>query len=555
MRAAPVRVELLGALLLLVPSALGDSKPLTPASIRGLNPALYDRYEPSSGVDFTCLDGSRSIPWSALNDDYCDCPDGSDEPGTSACEGVVGATFYCKNEGHIPGVILSSRVNDGICDPECCDGSDEWATGACPNRCFEIGKEYRAQREAELKTRKTGAKIRGTYVKWVAGERKRLEDELEKKRAEVLQREVEVERARIALERTEARSKEELEKRKGSPLYTTLLTHRSALTRLRARTSRLEKELEALHNILDELSKGYNPNYQDMAVKAAVVGYGELLNPPQADGTDGTDVKVEEGSEGVGIEDRELDELERKDLEGVLLADLEGMETEAVDDGAGLLWKIDEYIPDALYDSWETVRDLAIEWMIKLGIVGKGAKSGGATTSDGPHVAAAKEAHRELSNQLNRLNNDVRSAQETWAKLSGNEFGRDGEWKKLDGTCVDKVSGDYTYEVCFFGRATQRSNKDSSSNFLGSFTSWNPHAQAGTDEYYTQQLYLNGAKCWNGPMRSATVDLSCGTTNALLSVSEPEKCEYRFKVTSPALCYPVEEGGGAAGAAGVKAEL
>jgi hypothetical protein len=52
------------------------------------------------------------------------------------------------------------------------------------------------------------------------------------------------------------------------------------------------------------------------------------------------------------------------------------------------------------------------------------------------------------------------------------------------------------------------------------------------------------------------VDLSCGTTNALLSVSEPEKCEYRFKVTSPALCYPVEEAGGASsGAAGVKAEL
>jgi hypothetical protein len=39
MRAAPVPVELLGALLLLVPSALGESKPLTPASIRGLNPS------------------------------------------------------------------------------------------------------------------------------------------------------------------------------------------------------------------------------------------------------------------------------------------------------------------------------------------------------------------------------------------------------------------------------------------------------------------------------------------------------------------------------------
>jgi protein kinase C substrate 80K-H len=48
------------------------------------------------------------------------------------------------------------------------------------------------------------------------------------------------------------------------------------------------------------------------------------------------------------------------------------------------VWKIDEYIPDALYDSWETVRDLAIEWMIRLGIIGKGAKSSGATTADAP---------------------------------------------------------------------------------------------------------------------------------------------------------------------------
>lgn len=40
-------------------------------------------------------------------------------------------------------------------DPECCDGSDEWATGTCVNRCQEIGKEYRAKVEAENKTRKT----------------------------------------------------------------------------------------------------------------------------------------------------------------------------------------------------------------------------------------------------------------------------------------------------------------------------------------------------------------------------------------------------------------
>ena len=40
-------------------------------------------------------------------------------------------------------------------DPECCDGSDEWQSGACPDSCAEIGREHRARIEAETKTRKT----------------------------------------------------------------------------------------------------------------------------------------------------------------------------------------------------------------------------------------------------------------------------------------------------------------------------------------------------------------------------------------------------------------
>lgn len=51
---------------------------------------------------------------------------------------------------------------------------------------------------------------------------------------------------------------------------------------------------------------------------------------------------------------------------------------------------------------------------------------------------------------------------------------------------------------------------------------------------------LNSLKCWNGPERSVNVDLSCGTANEITHISEPEKCEYRFQVTSPALCWPVE---------------
>lgn len=36
-------------------------------------------YDPSK--DFTCLDGSITVPFSSVNDDYCDCADGTDEPG------------------------------------------------------------------------------------------------------------------------------------------------------------------------------------------------------------------------------------------------------------------------------------------------------------------------------------------------------------------------------------------------------------------------------------------------------------------------------------------
>lgn len=85
------------------------------ASLRGVTPAHMDKY---SGSTFTCDNGkSKSslglrldIYIVVINDDYCDCIDGSDEPGTSACPN---SSFYCINEKFIPKSILSSRVNDG----------------------------------------------------------------------------------------------------------------------------------------------------------------------------------------------------------------------------------------------------------------------------------------------------------------------------------------------------------------------------------------------------------------------------------------------------------
>ena len=140
-----------------------------------------------SGPQFQC-DGSRTLASSAVNDDYCDCADGTDEPGqaaplaslppssahpddkrgasagTSACSR---GRFYCANVGHRPELLVSSRVNDGICD--CCDGTDEYnGLENCLNTCQEAG---RAAREAEaLQSQKL-----------MAGYQKRLQLEAEGK--------------------------------------------------------------------------------------------------------------------------------------------------------------------------------------------------------------------------------------------------------------------------------------------------------------------------------------------------------------------------------------
>ncbi|KAG8386832.1 hypothetical protein BUALT_Bualt03G0190100 [Buddleja alternifolia] len=82
-----------------------------------------------------CKDGSKSFTKDRLNDNFCDCPDGTDEPGTSACPA---GRFYCKNTGSTPRFLFSSRVNDHICD--CCDGSDEYdGSVICPNSCIMGG--------------------------------------------------------------------------------------------------------------------------------------------------------------------------------------------------------------------------------------------------------------------------------------------------------------------------------------------------------------------------------------------------------------------------------
>lgn len=125
----------------------------------GVSLAKAALYQPRADGKWTCLDGSKTIPFSQVNDDYCDCLDGSDEPGTSACPQ---AHFHCVNKGHQSLDIHSSLVGDGVCD--CCDGSDESPEVGCVNTCDELGAAAAIKRRNDAELYKRGTERRQEMI-------------------------------------------------------------------------------------------------------------------------------------------------------------------------------------------------------------------------------------------------------------------------------------------------------------------------------------------------------------------------------------------------------
>ncbi|XP_072984490.1 glucosidase 2 subunit beta isoform X2 [Typha latifolia] len=146
---------------------------LPPRDSLGIAPEDLSYYKSSV---IKCKDGSKKFTREQLNDEFCDCPDGTDEPGTSACpEGK----FYCLNVGHVPMTIFSSRVNDGICD--CCDGSDEYDSKInCQNTCWEAGKAARERLKKKIATYQDGVVIRNQEIEKAKQAFSKDEEELSK---------------------------------------------------------------------------------------------------------------------------------------------------------------------------------------------------------------------------------------------------------------------------------------------------------------------------------------------------------------------------------------
>ncbi|KAK4780617.1 hypothetical protein SAY87_016723 [Trapa incisa] len=188
----------------------GSAHPSLPADqFLGISPEDVVYYKSSDFIK--CKDGSKKFSKVQLNDDFCDCRDGTDEPGTSACPS---AKFYCRNAGHTGTLLFSSRVNDGICD--CCDGSDEYdGKVKCKNTCWEAGKVARDRLKKKISTFQQGVAIRKHEVEQARRALIKEEEELTMLKNEQKALKKLVERVRDRKEQIEkAEEKERLHKEK-----------------------------------------------------------------------------------------------------------------------------------------------------------------------------------------------------------------------------------------------------------------------------------------------------------------------------------------------------
>ncbi|KAG8903804.1 hypothetical protein FRB99_002730 [Tulasnella sp. 403] len=457
--------------------------------------------------------------------------------------------------------VHESETGSVVSKPECCDGSDE-ADGVCENKCDMIGAAYRAEQVAVTKVRKTGAKIRSSYITFAKKEKTRLEELISTIRKDVEAKKRDVGRTKDILQQVESLDAAALEVKKQSPLFHSLQKHNAAIRALDTRSRRLQESIHKLEGLLNDLESGYNPNYVDMAVISTVKAWKKMKG--ESDKEDEPDKKVEsqeeekaaasekDANEDADEEaDEEESETDKEDAKWTdyaiseltertdyvtLMLDHERHVSQGLngDKAKVLLFSLEDYLPDALVPTYESARRSLIDILASMGVIPKS----GDTSAE---ASRAREAHTQATSALSTKERELENEEEALSKLFDPKwYGKEGEWRRLHGTCLKKDGGEYTYEVCLFGQATQTSNKDRSSNNLGSFTSWSksPSVTPGEYEYYTTQHYERGTQCWNGPQRSVQLQLSCGTENELLSVTEPEKCEYHIVALAPPQTAP-----------------
>ncbi|KAJ7328192.1 hypothetical protein OS493_025068 [Desmophyllum pertusum] len=505
------------------------------SSIRGVAVTRLPFYD--SSKDFTCLDGSLTVPFNNVNDDFCDCGDGTDEPGTSACSNGL---YHCTNAGFRPRNIPSSRVNDGLCD--CCDGSDEYdGAVTCPNTCKELYKElYQKQRE-EAELAKQGIAIKQDYSQQGQEKKEERKQKLEGLKKQLEEKKAVVESLKAKKDEVETIEKEakDMHEKEWEETKAKLLAERdraSADTAFRALDTD-ENGRVTLQEIVDTelLDKKYNEDearellggYEESDIEDFFSGLwstfkdkylhkqpeptpvGEEnpteaetpptesppLPPPIDDNFDDEDLPEVPGDED--DDEEEEDEDERDEPSDEFKQEAENKVTKVSTEESNK----DDDLKMPEYDE---------ETKAKISVADDARKE----FNDAETVS--RETEKEISELERSLNLNL---------------GQEEEFSPLQGQCFDYTDREYLYKLCPFDRASQQPKDGGSETSLGTWGEW-----TGEPNKYSRMKYSGGQACWNGPSRSATINLRCGSTNEVVQVSEPSRCEYHMEFRTPAAC-------------------
>ncbi|KAK7362466.1 hypothetical protein VNO77_04580 [Canavalia gladiata] len=585
-------IILIALVLVLCAPFSSSSKPKDP--FLGIAPE-DDKYYKSSDV-IRCKDGSGKFNKAQLNDDFCDCPDGTDEPGTSACPG---GRFFCRNVGHVPVYLFSSRVNDGICD--CCDGTDEYdGQVQCPSTCWEAGKVARDKLKNKIATYQEGVKLR----------------------------EQEIEQAKLALVKDEAElSKLKKEESVLKGIVKQLKEHKEQIEKAEEK-ERLQKEKEEKQKKESEKTNeeklkadedmghsneaGKHSDAEDSAVASNHDKIGNLEGSPADQDEAGDELadvldNDDGASDSPGSEGSLLNKVEEnaKEAEGepTVKSKTEIKENDVSDDTEGLS---KEELGRLVASRWtgENVDKQSAEADTTLDNedhedLPKGTndeESDGYASETDDDSQKYDDSHKyddedevdeeDQEDDHDDFSSSYKSDLDTEPDLSDNP-----SWlEKIQKTVrnIFEAVNIFQAPVNQSDAARVRKEYDESSTKLSKIQSRIsslkqklkhdfgpakefysfydhcfeskqnkytykvcPYKQASQEEghsttrlgrwdkfenSYKVMVFSNGDKCWNGPDRSLKVKLRCGLTNEITDVDEPSRCEYVALLSSPALC-------------------
>ena len=537
--------------------------------LRGISPLYISKM--TSDI-ITCDNGQLFLNRSCVNDDFCDCDDGTDEPGFSACSS---STFHCLNRGYKIVSIPASRVDDGICD--CCDGSDEGTRVNCPNICDTVAQSEKAHLEKIKTAYEIGSKIREEYIEEVQERSKVASMQFEEYKKEVEQKKNEIEIIR------ERRIREEETEDQEAKLKREQIMEKVS-ERLGTEILRIDYITQLVSTLFDLL----------LLTEDDVRDATHTLLMPSNEHDDNNDEVPPEDIDTYHNEDVEHEDTVGKDI----VPQDEEAEKKRKEEEAISSCLITNYTTDprihllCVHNPTETfLRDLLLhvvqeknafnEFQLIYGyfiINGRmdGAREyaqsmlgtgGDEQQQQQQHEGQLNTCPTEFSNKegLCTFGNDLitllneaekeyvrKEAQEARTSLSNLEASlKAAEAKVIDaerstrdlqqypdnlafvalrGQCFKTVDGKFTYDLCLMQSVTQSAVGENTVE-LGRFAGFENH-----DDGKVVMKFDGGDHCYAHGPRTATVDVSCGQDNILSDASEPSTCAYQLKFESPAAC-------------------